>query len=234
MYEGIMKYIELFFAFIFVVYIVVKICLSKLFKKAGISGWKAFIPIYGRYVLTKKLDLKVLVFLMTLIPFARYYYFYIIIEKLLEAFEQDTKEAIWFIILPLYKFPELVFRNPEFKLHIYDNTEQFIHNEKSLFETPQVEEIKSVDMTGGTIISPAIYNQNNNIETPYNDTVFSNENLQPDERQETYIEAKVENTNQQTNPINASNLKPKVCPKCGTKLEPTAKTRFFCGTNVWH
>lgn len=232
MYEGIGKYIWIFFIFVFVIYIIVKICLAKLFKKASIPGWKAFIPIYDRYLLTQKLDLKPFVFLMTLVPFARYYYFYIIIEKLLEAFEQNTKNAILYLLVPLYKFPELIFRNPEFKLHLYDNTEQFIHNEKSLFETPKVEEIESVDMTGGTIISPAIYNQNNNIETPYNETVFSNENLQPDERQETYIEAKVEETVAPTNPINASNLKPKVCPKCGTKLEPTAKTCFFCGSNV--
>ena len=82
------------------------------------------------------------------------------------------------------------------------------------------------------IIKTQIYNQNNNIETPYNETVFTNQNLQPDERQETYIEAKVEETSAPLNPINATNLRPKVCPKCGTKLEPTAKTCFFCGTNV--
>lgn len=237
MYEGIGKYIGMFFIFIFIIYIIVKICLASIFKKAGIQGWKAFVPIYGRYVLTQKLDLKIFVFLMTLVPVARFYYFYIIIEKLLEAFEQDTKEAIWFLVVPLYKFPELVFKNPEFTLHLYDATKQFIHNEKSLFETPKVEEIQSVDMTGGTIISPALYNQNNNIQTPYTETVFSNENLEPDERQETYIEAKVEETNlsqNPINPINTSNLKPKICPKCGTKLEGSAKTCFFCGTSVWH
>lgn len=232
MYEGIGKYVWIFFAFIFLIYIVVKICLAKLFKKMSIPGWKAFVPIYCKYILVQKLDLKTFVFLMTLVPFARYYYFYIIIEKLLEAFEQNTKGAFLFLLIPLYKFPELVFKRPEFTLHLYDNTEQFIHNEKSLFETPKVEEIESVDMTGGTIISPAIYNQNNDLQTPYNETVFSNENLQPDERQETYIEAKVEETSAPVNPINATNLKPKVCPKCGTKLEPTAKTCFFCGTNI--
>ena len=228
-FEGTGKYFLMLFLLYLMIVLTVKISLSSLFKKAGIKGWKAYIPIYNKYLLIDKLDLKKKVFFMTLVPFVNFYYYNIIIEKMLEAFEQDSKESILFLIVPMYKFPELALKNPTFKLHQYDATEEFIHNEKSLFDEQKVEEIDNVNMSGNMIINPNTYDQTG--ENTYNDTVFSNKSLQPDERKETYIEAKQEE-NQITNPITVNNLKPKVCPKCGTKLEPTAKTCFFCGTNV--
>ena len=62
----------------------------------------------------------------------------------------------------MYKFPELVFKNPKFTLHLYDNTEEFIHNEKSLFEKEKnVEEVKPVvtPEPAQTVINPNSYNQ---------------------------------------------------------------------------
>lgn len=165
---------------------------------------------------------------MTFIPFVNLYYYNIIIGRMLEAFEQDPKESKLFLLIPMYKFPELALKNPTFKLHLYDATEEFIHNEKSLFEEQKVEEINNAQ-NENMIINPSTYDQTG-VKTN-NDTVFTNKNLETDERKETYIEAKQEE-NQITNPITVNNLKPKVCPNCGTKLEPTAKTCFFCGTNV--
>jgi ribosomal protein L40E len=232
-FEGTGKYFIMLFITYIIIVLVVKISLSTLFEKANIKGWKAFVPIYNKYLLIEKLDLNKKLFFMTLVPFVNLYYYNIIIERMLEAFEQNSKESILFLIVPLYKFPELALKNPIFKLHLYDNTEEFIHNEKSLFEQQKVEEINNVNMNGNIIINPNTYNQTGEkIENPYNDTVFSNKSLEPDERKETYIEAKQENQKQETNPITVNNLRPKVCPKCGTKLEPTAKTCFFCGTNV--
>ena len=163
---------------------------------------------------------------MTLIPFVNLYYYKIIIERMLEAFEQDPKESIFFLIVPMYTFPYLALKNPTFKLHLYDATEEFIHNEKSLFEEQKVEEINNIPQNENMIINPGTYDQ-----TGVNSTVFTNKDLEADERKETYIEAKQEEV-QTNSPITVNNLKPKVCPKCGTKLEPTAKICFFCGTNV--
>lgn len=232
-YEGTGKYFLLLFLTYLLIVLTAKISLSKLFKKAGINGWKAYIPIYNKYLLIDKLELKKKVFFMTLVPFANLYYYNIIIEKMLEAFEQDTKDSILFLLVPMYKFPELALKNPTFKLHLYDATEEFIHNEKSLFEQQNVEEINNVNMNGNMIINPSMYNQTGeNMPNPYNDNVFSNKNLEPDERKETFIEAKQEEVKQEINPITVNNLKEKTCPKCGTKLEATAKTCFFCGTSV--
>ena len=194
--------------------------MAYIFKTARISSWKAFIPIYCRLLLVDKLDLKRTVFYKTLIPFVNLYYYYIIIQKLLEAYNMNNKDAIYYILIPMYKFPELVFRRPQFMLHMYDNTEAFINDEKTLFEKEPVKEIDS------------------NVEVPKQvedmytaDNVFLNSSLEPDERKETIVEAKVQ-VEEEAKPINVIDNKPKVCPKCGTKLEPTAKICFFCGTEV--
>lgn len=225
-FEGTGKYFLFLFLFYLIIVLTVKISLSSLFKKAGIKGWKAYIPIYNKYLLIEKIDLNKKVFFMTLIPFINLYYYKIIIERMLEAFEQDPKESIFFLIVPMYTFPYLALKNPTFKLHLYDATEEFIHNEKSLFEEQKVEEINNIPQNENMIINPGTYDQ-----TGVNSTVFTNKDLEADERKETYIEAKQEEV-QTNSPITVNNLKPKVCPKCGTKLEPTAKICFFCGTNV--
>ena len=261
MFEGTGKYFLMLFIVLFIVYMTVKICLGKLFKEAKIPAWKAYVPFYNRLVLVELLDIKKSVFYKTLIPFANLYYYNIIIKELLKAYKLDPKESIWFILVPMYKFPELVFKQPKFMLHMYDDTEQFISNQNILFETNPEEQIQNQNINqpqnpginqmpnqvqtpnqvGGVVINPSLYNQMDNTvkeEPPVNlytnegkDSVFSNNALEPDERHETVIEAKQE-VKQEEKPIVVDNSKPKVCPKCGTKLAPTATTCFLCGTKV--
>lgn len=231
-FEGTGKYFLFLLIFYLIIVLTVKISLASFFKKMDIKKWKAFIPIYNKYLLIDKLELNKKVFFMTLVPFVNLYFYNIVIGRMLEAFEQDSKESVMFLLVPMYKFPELALKNSTFKLHLYDATEEFIHNEKSLFEQSEVEEINNPSSNDNIIINPSIYNQTGtNPENSYNDTVFSNKSLEPDEKKETYIEKKPEE-NQEINPITVNNLKPKTCPNCGTKLEPTAKICFFCGTNV--
>ena len=135
MFEGTGKYFLILFMVFFIVYITVKICLGKLFKEAKLPVWKAYVPFYNRLVLTNLLDLKKSVFYKTLIPIGNLYYYNIIIKELLKAYKLNPKESIWFIIIPMYKFPELVFKHPKFMLHMYDETEEFINNQNVLFET---------------------------------------------------------------------------------------------------
>lgn len=261
MFEGTGKYFLMLFIVLFIVYMTVKICLGKLFKEAKIPSWKAYVPFYNRLVLVNLLDIKKSVFYKTLIPFANLYYYNIIIKELLKAYKLDPRESIWFILIPMYKFPELVFKKPKFMLHMYDDTEQFISNQNILFETNPEEQIQNQNINqpqnqginqipnqvqtpnqvGGVVINPSLYNQMDNTvkeEPPVNlytnegkDSVFSNNALEPDERHETVIEAKQE-VKQEEKPIVVDNSKPKVCPKCGTKLAPTATTCFLCGTKV--
>lgn len=265
-FEGTEKYLWILFVFFFVIYVVVKICLSVIFKKAGEKRYKAFIPFYCRLVFIDILDLKKSLFYKTLIPFVNLYYYYIIIGRMLEVFNIGKKDAILYILLPLYKFPEFVFKNPKYTLHLYDNTEQYFHDEKSLFEK-EVQEVTPAEIPSQNIpvnqeqthqmpnqsiilnntdqnnvlssihipnqseviINPTGYNQYSNSEA--NDSVFTNASLQPDERKETIIEAK-EEVKEEKAPILAEAGRPKVCPKCGTKLDNAAKVCFFCGTEI--
>ena len=232
------------FIVFFIVYLTVKICLGKIFKSAKLPVWKAYIPFYNRLVLTDLLDLKRTVFYKTLIPFGNLYYYNIIIKELLKAYKLDPKDSIWFILIPMYKFPELVFKNPKFMLHMYDDTEEFISNQNILFEKESnvPKEININETKPNTvnqsevIINPNTYNQmNNEIKEENinytNDSVFSNNSLEPDERKETIIEAKKEEKKEEK-PIITDPGKPKVCPNCGTKLSPAATTCFLCGTKI--
>lgn len=253
-FEGTGKYFLILYLIIFIVYIVVKICLSKLFNEARIPGWKAFIPFYNKLVLVNLLDLKKSIFFKTLIPIANLYYFYIIIDRMLEVYGFNKKEAIWFLIIPIYKFPELILKDPKYKLHMYDNTEEFIQNESSLFkkeEQPQpqavselqslIPEFQSVNPTNfsetisNNVVSSQMPETNYTktlTPTPTIDNVFTNDNLVPDKKQETYVEAKKEEVKEPTNPIQGPAGKQRVCPHCGTKLDNLAKVCFFCGTEL--
>ena len=244
MFEGTGKYFLMLFIVFFIVYLTVKICLGKIFKSAKLPVWKAYIPFYNRLVLTDLLDLKRTVFYKTLIPFGNLYYYNIIIKELLKAYKLDPKDSIWFILIPMYKFPELVFKNPKFMLHMYDDTEEFISNQNILFEKESnvPKEININETKPNTvnqsevIINPNTYNQmNNEIKEENinytNDSVFSNNSLEPDERKETIIEAKKEDKKEEK-PIITDPGKPKVCPNCGTKLSPAATTCFLCGTKI--
>lgn len=244
MFEGTGKYFLMLFIVFFIVYLTVKICLGKIFKSAKLPVWKAYIPFYNRLVLTDLLDLKRTVFYKTLIPFGNLYYYNIIIKELLKAYKLDPKDSIWFILIPMYKFPELVFKNPKFILHMYDDTEEFISNQNILFEKESnvPKEININETKPNTvnqsevIINPNTYNQmNNEIKEENinytNDSVFSNNSLEPDERKETIIEAKKEEKKEEK-PIITDPGKPKVCPNCGTKLSPAATTCFLCGTKI--
>lgn len=73
-------------------------------------------------------------------------------------------------------------------------------------------------------------NEINNIEGP--STVFTDDTLIPDERMEKVVEA-VNEEKVETSPIH-ENVKgrPKMCPKCGAILAPSAEVCFLCGTHL--
>lgn len=239
-YEGTEKYFFIIFLIFFIVYIIVKVCLSKLFKEAKISGWKAYIPIYNKKVLVEMLELKKSVFYKTLIPIGNLYYYYIIISRMLEVYNMNKKEAIWFLLVPAYKFPELILKKPQYRLHMYDDTEEFIQNENTLFVDEK--QNKQEPQINTTVVEEIEYNQMPDINynqqmTPKElmDNVFNNSTLEPDKKQETYIEAKKEEIKEEVNPIMTDNGKPRVCPNCGTKVDKLAKVCFFCGKEIpWH
>ena len=206
MLEGTGIYFWLLFLWYLVIYITVKISLSSLFKRMHEQGWKAYVPVYCRYVLTENLNIKKSIFFMTLIPFVNLYYYNIIIKEMLKAFELDQNESIIYILLPMYKFPQLAFKKPKYKAHEYDLTQGFLETEQMIF-TPVsdgsvVSEENAINQTTVDNTNDMIsIDQNvNNVpeidnftqeQTPQ-ETVFTNENLEQDEHHLTYVEAEKE------------------------------------------
>lgn len=236
--EGTSNYFWGILLIFFIVFLTVKVCLYFIFKSCKISGWKAFIPFYNRLLLVDVLELKSSIFYKTLIPFANLYYYNIIIGKLLSAYNLESKNSIWYILIPMYKFPELVFSKPKFMLHMYDATEEFLTNQEMMYQ-PQPEEVKEpvVELSPEpepekTIINPVSYNADAVNLNRADDSVFVNDSLQPDERHETVVEAKKEEVKEETPIITVVDDKPKVCPNCKTKLASTATTCFFCGAKL--
>lgn len=134
MFEGTGKYFLMIFLILVIVYITKKIALYFIFKKTKSEPYKALIPIYTTLELVDMLDMKRKVFYMCLIPGVNLFYYYQIYKQLLLAFGQDPSEAIWYVLVPMYKFPELAFKSPHFILNEYDLTSGFIQSQNALFE----------------------------------------------------------------------------------------------------
>ena len=113
MFEGTGQYFLILFIIYIVVFLTVKICLGKIFEDMGIASYKAYIPFYNRILLINKLDIKKSLFYKTLIPFANLYYYNIIIAELLKAYKLNPKDSTLFILIPMYKFPELIIKKPK-------------------------------------------------------------------------------------------------------------------------
>ena len=278
MFEGTGKYFLIIFLIILVVYMTKKICLYFLFKRSKIAPYKALIPIYATYTLVDMLNMKKSIFYLCLIPVINIFFYYQIHKELLVAFGQDKEEAIWYTLIPMYKFPELVFKKPHFILDEYDLTNEFITSQKALFEKPQEELPYKIDLVNladkvdeyhaenasrnqinventSTVVEPTKYeqmpstniwnssNQNEPISNTQNKeetaqsssigaSVFTNQSLEPDKRQEKEYVAKKEEK-QEANPINPYNDgRPQMCPNCGAKLSPGAQVCFLCGTKL--
>lgn len=251
--EGTGKYFWILFFVFLIVYVAVKVSLGVLLKRAKTESWKAYVPVYTTYVLVRLLDMPKKTFYMSLIPFVGLYYLYLITKELLVGFRQNPKEAIWYIIFPMYNFPKLAFQRPKFALNEYDLTKEFLETQNVLFETPkEIEEIPEVqvnetmvsnsitpgvNMESGVGVTPmADFNNlepvsQNNIVS--NDSIFTNQNLEPDKTYTTYVEAKPEEETEKTPIITPANSgRPKMCPKCGARLAPDAQACFLCGTKL--
>ncbi len=262
--EGTSLYFWLLFLVFLIVYITVRLCVGSLLKKMREKAWKGYIPIYSGYVLVKKLNLQPFVFYMSLIPIVNLYYYNLIIKKLLEAFAQNSNKSIWYIIFPMYKFPELIFQDPVYvEQSNYELTNEFIAAQNVLFNKPVEELPDSINLVDvgeavqknvdGLIINPASFQQNMettkdsskqplnsndpSIITTYinnpNDNVYASDITDEQRNKVTYVEAKEEKKPEEKPIITPlSQGKEKVCPKCGTRLAPTATTCFMCGTNL--
>lgn len=244
LFEGTGFYFWLLFIIFLIVYVTVRLCFGFLFKRLKQKAWKGYVPIYSTYVLVNFLGLKKFVFYMTLIPFVNLYYYNIIIKKLLEGFGLDPKDSIWYIIIPMYKFPELVFKNPKFKLNEYDLTNQFLEAQNALFNKPKEELPQEISLIDVNKSLEAERNKANGLEpdgsssqqdsvSVTSNNVYDNQVSDDEKKQVTYVEAVKEEPKEEKPIIQPLDTgKPKLCPNCGTKLSSTATACFMCGHKV--
>lgn len=75
------------------------IALWKIFTKAGEEGWKAIIPFYNLYVLTKLVTGNGLLFLVLLIPVVNIFFGFYLYHKLAQSFGKGIGFTIGLILL---------------------------------------------------------------------------------------------------------------------------------------
>lgn len=148
MFEGIGKYILALFIIYLISYVIKKIELAKIFKKANEKKSKAYIP----FLCTKKLieisHSNPKLFKLTLIPFANILANIKIYEDMLKTFGQDPKEAPLYFFMPMVYFTKLGSGNARVQIHDYDINNEYLENQSILYEPVTGEEEKPLyDMT---------------------------------------------------------------------------------------
>lgn len=86
----------------------------KMFEKAGEAGWKAIIPIYNSYILTKIAAGNGWMFLLLLIPFANFVFMIWLFIQLSKAYGYGIGFAIGLILLTAVFYCILGFGNSEY------------------------------------------------------------------------------------------------------------------------
>ena len=170
----------------------------------NIESWKAFVPIYCKYELIKLLGLDTKIVFKTLIPIINLYYFNIIIKKLLEVTSNDPVESIWYLIFPMYKFPEMILRNPSF------NFAQRV--EEPVISNQTVDELLEIS--------------DDNVEPLFNvnkdSGVYVPSTNEPQIKEEDEL---IVNPSQSTETMNTLNI----CPNCNAILKEKVNTCPTCG-----
>lgn len=96
----------LFALFILIVtmYVIVSILLGRIFKKAGVSSWKAWVPVYNTWITLELGNQKGWLALLTLIPIINLIptvFLYISMYNIGLKLGKDSLFILWALFLPL-------------------------------------------------------------------------------------------------------------------------------------
>src|SRR5450759_5896129 len=79
-----------------------------MFQKAGIAGWKAFIPFYNTWCMVQKMQLKKIWFFLQFIPIVGFFIIIWILIKFVEHFGRFSVPAhAATVFIPFIYFPSL-------------------------------------------------------------------------------------------------------------------------------
>ena len=93
----------------FVLLVFTLFSLSKIFKKASMSGVSAWIPIYNIYTLVEVANLDSIYTLLLFIPFVNLYFYFKLCMAMAKVFKKKESFAFVLFFLPFIGFPILAF-----------------------------------------------------------------------------------------------------------------------------
>jgi hypothetical protein len=101
--------------FILAMLAVILVSQWKIFTKAGQEGWKAIIPIYNVYIMSKMLNRPGWFAILMFVPFANIYVVIVLLYSLSKAFGKDIGYTLGLIFLGIVFFPMLAFGDAQFR-----------------------------------------------------------------------------------------------------------------------
>ena len=84
-----------------IVYALLAVALWKIFEKAGEKGWKAVVPFYNLYILSKLTWGNGWWFLLALVPLANLFFEIFTMIKLGQAFKKSSGFVVGLVLLPV-------------------------------------------------------------------------------------------------------------------------------------
>jgi hypothetical protein len=106
------------FIFVIVFYILISIMLARIFRKAGVEGWKAWVPVYNTWVTLEIGDQKGWWALLLLIPIVNIIatvFLYIAMYNIGLHLNKEGYFILWAIFLPVVWYAWLAYDNSTWK-----------------------------------------------------------------------------------------------------------------------
>ncbi|MDD3341090.1 MAG: DUF5684 domain-containing protein [Bacilli bacterium] len=130
----------------FVIYLILGISWSKIFKSNGEKGFKAFIPVYNACVLMEIVGMNPAMVLLFLIPIVNLFVLALVSVRVANKFEKGAGFAIGLLFFPFICYPILAFSSSEVK----EKREVKKHKKEALAE----EEDPIICSVCGTTLAP--------------------------------------------------------------------------------
>lgn len=102
------------FFFVVVLYVIISIMLARIFRKAGVEGWKAWVPVYNTWKTLELGGQKGWWALVLLIPFANIIaiiFLYIAMYNIGLHLGKDAYFVLWAVFLPIVWYVWLAYDN---------------------------------------------------------------------------------------------------------------------------
>ena len=173
---------------ILIILLLLIISVTGVYKKAGYDGWKALVPIYGQFILTKISGLPIWYFILLFIPIANIYATVKIHIEVAKKFGKSTGFGIGLMFLPFVFYPLLLLSHAKYdwegkdeiirptKIEKFDSP---IVSEPAISSEPPVTEAKTTAFTGIPEVNDIISGQANSEPVTIGDMSFKAPDLPP-------------------------------------------------------